>query len=212
MQPGRPEHPPTAAHQSTRHQHRLRDSAGAVVHRSVTDIHARQHRHQCLKLEDRLQRPLGDFRLIGRVRGHEFLALYEGIDMRRHEVRVAARAEEAQGARRRAVGGRELAQVSDQLWLGQSRLHRKVAAIAKAVGNRGEKLVHTRDTDDFQHLVPVVRAERLVPTGALMVVGRGHRGLRVKGNGSVAGGVRQPGRISRRRRPYRGSSCSPSRS
>ena len=81
------------------HQHRFGQRRRAVVHRSIRHFLAGQLAHQRLKFEDRLQRSLGDFRLIRRVGGEEFAALDQRISHHRAQMLVDARAQKGSVAR-----------------------------------------------------------------------------------------------------------------
>lgn len=80
--------------QALREQHRLTKRGRAVVERGVRDVEAGQQALVRLVFEDRLQRPLRDFRLIRRVRRQELGAREELVDHGRLVVRVRAAAEE----------------------------------------------------------------------------------------------------------------------
>ena len=66
-----------------------------VIHGGVRDIHAGQFADHRLKLEDRLQRALGDFRLIRSIGGEELAARYERVDHHRPVVGVSSSAQES---------------------------------------------------------------------------------------------------------------------
>ena len=75
------------------HEHGLGGRRRAVPHGRVGDFHPGELAHQRLKLEDRLQRALADFRLIWRVGSEEFAALDQRIRDHRAQMVVDARAE-----------------------------------------------------------------------------------------------------------------------
>jgi len=84
---------PRASRDAFRHQHSFRRRRRAIPHRSVRDLLARQLAHEGLKLKDRLERALRDFRLIWRVRGQKFTALDDCVRHNRAKVVVDARSE-----------------------------------------------------------------------------------------------------------------------
>ncbi len=61
-----------AARDAQGHQNGLSRGRGAIVKRRVAHLHAGELRHQGLEFKHRLQRALGNFRLIRRVSGEEF--------------------------------------------------------------------------------------------------------------------------------------------
>ena len=83
-----------AAGHPVRHGDGLRAGCGAVIHRGVGDLHAGQVRHLGLELEQHLERPLRDFRLVGRVGGEPFAALDQMIDSRRDMMAIGAGTDE----------------------------------------------------------------------------------------------------------------------
>ena len=88
------EHRLAALGDAMRHQHRLGGAGRAVIHGGVRHIHAGERRHLRLELEQVLQRPLRDLRLVGRVARQELRALDQMIDGRRNMVLVGACADE----------------------------------------------------------------------------------------------------------------------
>ena len=72
------------------HGHRFGAGGGTVVHGSVGNLHPGQHGYLGLKLEQHLQRTLGDFRLIGGIGRQELASLDQIIDTSRHMVPVGA--------------------------------------------------------------------------------------------------------------------------
>ncbi len=88
-------------------QHRLAERGGAVVERRVGDVEPGQEALVRLVLEDRLQRPLRDLGLVGRVGGEELGAEEELIDAGRLIVGIGAAAQERGVARGGDVARRQ---------------------------------------------------------------------------------------------------------
>ncbi len=88
---GDEESPALALADTKRQRHRFRRRRGFVEHRGVGDRHARQVAPHRLEIEQRLEPPLRDFRLIRRVRGVPGRVLQEGAqdDARRVRAVVA---------------------------------------------------------------------------------------------------------------------------
>ena len=80
---------------SARHQGRLDECRGTVVHRGVGDVHTGQRADHRLVLVDRLQRALAHFGLVRGVGGEELRFRDHMVDDTRHVVVVAARSHEA---------------------------------------------------------------------------------------------------------------------
>ena len=87
------------------HKDSVHGRAAAVVDGGVTHVHGRQAAHHRLELKDALQSALADLRLVGRVGGHEFGALEDGVHHGRHEVTVSPGAQEGEAAGRHVLGG-----------------------------------------------------------------------------------------------------------
>ncbi len=85
----------TAAAVAARHVHGLHERGRAVVQRRVRDVEPGQLADHRLELEQRLQHSLGEFRLVGRVRGVELRTAGERPDDARDEVVVSTPAGEA---------------------------------------------------------------------------------------------------------------------
>src|SRR6266516_292063 len=139
----------------------LRDVAGvgsdgrAVVTRRVRDVHAGDLADRGLVLEDRLEHPLAQLRLIGRVRGQEFASLEHRVDDRRHVVVIEARPEERHVRPVVLVLRRELLEVGGELLLGQGRRNVQRPVEANAFGQIGEQLLERLDADRLEHRVAV---------------------------------------------------------
>src|ERR1700722_12256751 len=74
-------HNRTAATRKTNgHHHRLSRPRRAVVHRSISEVHAREFRDHGLKFENCLQRTLRKLSLVRRIGSQELAALHERID------------------------------------------------------------------------------------------------------------------------------------
>ncbi len=78
-----------------RHHDRLGRARRALVHRRVRNLHAGQLADHRLELKHRLQRPLRDLRLVGRVARQKLTALHQRIDDHRLVVLVHARTQKA---------------------------------------------------------------------------------------------------------------------
>ena len=138
-------------------QHRLGAGRGAVVHGGVGHVHAGQLADQGLELEDRLQGPLADFRLVGGVGGVEFAAGDQLVDHRRDEVVVGAAAEERGVGCRGGIAAGEPAQLPQQVALGQGRAGRCSGRVeADRGGDFAEELLHRGDPDRRQHLADIL--------------------------------------------------------
>jgi hypothetical protein len=94
---------------------------GAVVKRSVGDIHPRQVRHHGLELENGLKRPLAHFGLVRRIGAVELRARQKVVHGGGAEMIVGARAQKAGCAARRRVAGRHGRHAGFQFLLGKAR-------------------------------------------------------------------------------------------
>jgi hypothetical protein len=86
----RDDDPPLLLRQRDGHERAFRQGCGAVVHRGIGDIHARQRGHEALELVNDLQRTLCHFWLIGGVRGVELSAREDLPNSGWHKMAVAA--------------------------------------------------------------------------------------------------------------------------
>ena len=138
-----------------RHQHRFARAGGAVVHGGVRHLHAGQRRDLGLELEQVLERPLRDLRLVGRVARQELGALDEVVHARRNVVLVGAGADEEGHGGRGHVPRRHARENALDLHL--SFRARQVEEIGEARVRRdvGEQLVDAADPDPGQHLAAV---------------------------------------------------------
>ncbi len=140
------DHRLTAAGDTGGHHQRLGRAGRAVVHGGVGHVHAGQLADHGLELEDRLQRTLGDLRLVRGVGGEEFSAGDERIDDDRAVVRVGARAQEG-GIALRAFGG-ALAEELHDLAFGVGARNLEVG-LQTVFGGNGRKQVVNRFRADF---------------------------------------------------------------
>ena len=95
-----------AAGEPLGHQHGFGERRRAVVHGGVGDFLAGELAHQSLKLENRGERALREFRLVRRVGSEEFAALDQRIGHHRAQMLVDARAEKRSVAARIFRGAR----------------------------------------------------------------------------------------------------------
>ena len=153
------EHDLRAAGRVLRDVARVGGNGGAVVPRSVRDVHAGQLADRGLVLEDRLQHALAHLGLVGRVRGEELAALQNGVDDRGHVVVVDPGAEEGELDR---VLRRQLLEVPGQLDLRKLRPDVEVPAEPHRLRNVAEELVDRADADRLEHRLPVGVREREV--------------------------------------------------
>ena len=155
-----------AAGHPHRHEQRLGQGGGAVVHRGVGHLHAEQAPGERLVLEDRLQGALAHLRLVGGVGGHELGARGEEADGRGDEVLVAPGAQEDRiaAAARHAAG--QFVDVGVQLPLGH-RLGQHHRARAPALGrDDGEKVLERAGPGRGEHRGDVLGGVRQVAHGA----------------------------------------------
>ncbi len=134
------------------HHHGLVQGGAAVVERGVRHLHLGEPADRRLKLVDRLERPLRDFRLVRRVRGVELAASDDRIDRRRDEMIVEPAAQEERQVNRvlarqigHAIPDFLLAQAVRQLERLGHQLRRNVA----------EEIVH-RQADRRKHLLALL--------------------------------------------------------
>jgi len=137
-----------------RHQHRFGRGRGAGIVGGVRGVHAGEARDHGLILEDRLQRALRYFGLIGRVGGGELAPRDDRVDHRGDEVTVGAGAEEAghRGARRVARGHRR--KLAHQLELRQGRGEVE-GGESSPLGHVMEELPDAADAERLAHRRPV---------------------------------------------------------
>ncbi len=159
-----------AARDAVGHQHGLGSAGRAVVHRGVGDFHAGQQSDLGLELEEILQSPLRDLRLVRRVGRQELAALDHVVDGRRHMMAIGAGAdEERRRARRRQVLGR--VGLEGALDLELALMVRQAADLGRQPRRSRhvlEQLVDRLGADDAQHLAAIGLGEGKIT----------HRGLR----------------------------------
>ena len=134
---------------------RRRDRRRRLVQRRVRHRQAGQLADRGLVLEHHLQRPLGDLRLVRRVRRQELGAPQQRVDQRRHVVVVHPGAEERDLVFGRDVAAREVAQVRVHLLLRLARRQVDRPVEPDALGDVGEQLVDRAGADGLQHRLPV---------------------------------------------------------
>src|SRR5438093_11635027 len=83
-------HKPVFSSDALAHQHSLGQSSTAVIKGGVRNLHSCQLRDVRLKLEDCLQRALGDFRLIRSVGGIKLGSRYQCVDDDRNVMAINA--------------------------------------------------------------------------------------------------------------------------
>ena len=151
-----------AAGQALGHQHRFGGGGRAFVHRRVGDLHAGQHRHLGLELEQELERALADFRLVRRVGGQELAALDQVIDRRRNMMAIGPAAQERRPRPGRAIlcRHRRHRPLDFELAL----VIRQIQQAVDAGGGRdvAEQFVDRRRADHAQHVAAVVAGERQI--------------------------------------------------
>ena len=97
------------------HHGGFRNGGGAIIHRSVGDIHARQLAHHGLEFEDADESALRDFGLIRSVGGEKLTARDNGVDDHRAVVVIDSGAEKTRIAI--GVAGRLLLEIIDNFEL-----------------------------------------------------------------------------------------------
>jgi hypothetical protein len=120
----------------------------------VGDIHAAQGTDQALVLEDRLQRPLADLRLVGGVGGIELRPAQDLVHGARHEVVVCSGTEEYAVSLDVGILVRQPAQRTPELDLREGR--REVNRWeSHRLGDDLEQVGDLLDADRRQHLGPL---------------------------------------------------------
>src|ERR1700694_1957176 len=102
-----------------RHRGRFRQRRRAIVEGGIGDVEAGQQRDHGLKLVGRLQGALASLGLVGRVRGVEIRPGDDLVDDRRTEPPRCPGTEEAVRGRNPHVEAAQLAEVLDELHLGE---------------------------------------------------------------------------------------------
>ena len=90
-------------------------TGGAVVHGGIGKVHAGEVCGECLELKEGLESSLGDFALVGSVRGQEFGPLDEVIDKGWDVVAVRACAKEEGGFTSGCVLTRHFCEFADDV-------------------------------------------------------------------------------------------------
>ncbi len=142
-----------------RHQHAFSGCRRAVVKRGIGHRHAGQARHLRLELEQDLEGPLRDFRLVRRITGQEFRPLDDVIDRRRNMVPISPCPDkERRLGWADVLGGEGL----------QLRLHFQLAGIGRQIDSAGtpgrrrhidKQFIDGFDADGIQHGHPVGLAQ-----------------------------------------------------
>ena len=143
-----------------RHQHRLGRRGRAVIHRGIGHFHAGQHGDLSLKLEQCLQRALGDLGLIGRIGSKELGALNQVVDARRNVMPIGAAADEERHGSGRHVASRHLRKrpLDFELALAGRQIRR-----AQCCGrNVGEQIIDVAHADAGEHLGAILGSERKI--------------------------------------------------
>src|ERR1700730_1725526 len=133
------------------HQHGFGSRRRAVPHGSVGDFLSSELTHQCLKFKDRLQRALGNLRLIRCVGGKEFAALNNCIGNHGAQMVVNAGAAKTGVAARIFSGA--LAEISNDFRFGEWAGQLQRFAQAKTLRNAGKKFVDRFSADGGKHLL-----------------------------------------------------------
>ena len=138
-----------ASSETDGHHHAFGGRGGTVVHGSIRNFHASEFADHGLEFEDRLQRALGNFRLIWRVGGQKLAARDERIDDDRPVVRIGAGAEET-GVAVAVFAGALAKPVYD---FGFRHLARNFQVAIEAVFRRdgSEQIVDRARADGLQH-------------------------------------------------------------
>ncbi len=147
---------------TVRHHHRLGAGGGAVIKRSVGDLHPGQQGHLGLELEQVLQRSLRHLGLIRGIGGQELAALDQMVDRGGDVMAIGAAADEK---RRRAGSDIPRRQAGDHpldldLALRQRQIERPVAP--RCGRHIGKQIINQFDPDRGQHLATVMIGQRQI--------------------------------------------------
>ncbi len=153
------------ARTGARQVHGLHERGGAVIQGGVRDLERGELAHERLELEQRLQHPLRQLRLVGRVGGLELRAPRQGPHDARDVVVVGAGTREAHELLDVAVARREAGQILEDLGLGDPIAQAERPVQTHRCGDRGEQVVDRSRPDAPEH-----RADVLVGVG-----GEAHR-------------------------------------
>ncbi len=149
-----------AASHAHRHHHGLGHARRPVIHRRIRNLHPRQLADHRLELEQRLQRPLRNLRLIRCITRQKLAARYHRINKHWPIVPVSPRAQKARIARSILLGKR--LEVLDHLLLAM--LPRNIQITRQPVlgRNRGKQIVNRRNAYLGEHLRAVRRGLRQI--------------------------------------------------
>jgi hypothetical protein len=159
---------PPRLRNALRHGHRLGGRRRFVEERSIGNVQCRQVRDHGLEIQQGLEPPLADFRLVRRVGGvpgriFQNVALDHGRQDRAVISLADQRCEDD-------VAGGKLARLRERLDFRQRRSKIQRAALADVIRNGlGDQLVEARDADRLQHRAHVVRPRS--DMAALEIVG-----------------------------------------
>ena len=147
-----------APRHALRHQHGFSRGRRSVIHRGVRHFLSRELAHQRLKLEDRLQRALRDFRLIGRIRGEKLSSLNNRVRNNRAQMIVNARAKKTRIPDRILRGSlfKILNDLGFRVWPGNLQRF----AQPEALGNAGKQFVDGFCANGAEHFLPLGGALR----------------------------------------------------
>ena len=149
-----------AAGQALRHQHSLGRRRRSVIHRGVRHFLSCELAHQRLKLEDRLQGALRDFRLIGCVGGEELSTLDDRVRHHGTQMIVDARSKEIRVPNRIFSGA--LFKILNDLGFRIRSGNLQRFAQAEAFGNTGKEFIDGFCANSGEHLPPLDWALREV--------------------------------------------------
>ena len=138
----------------------------AVIERGIGHVRAEQPGNLRLELEQDLQRPLGDFRLVGRIGREELATLDQVIDRGGNVVAIGPSTQEKRRVTRREVLPRQPAHMA---------FHGHFAGVERQAGDRcrlqaigrdvSEKGVDVIDPDLRQHGTAIIGGERKIAHG-----------------------------------------------
>ena len=142
--------------ESSRHQDSLGERRRAIVHTGVRHIESQQQRRERLELENRLQRPLADLRLIRRVGGRELRAEENLVHHRRSHVCVGAGTKEHRVGIDGGAPCRGIRHGAPQGRLGQARRQVDPGAAPQRLGHMVHQCLDRILADDCEHRSDVV--------------------------------------------------------
>ena len=151
-----------AAGDAVGHHHRLGAGGRPVIERGVGDFHPGQQRDLGLELEQILQCPLRDLRLVRRVGGQELAALDQMVDGRRDVMAVHPAADEERDRAGGDVSRRHARHQPLDLDLAHRPGEIDRPGETRRLGHVVEQSIDRIDPDGGQHLRPIARGERQV--------------------------------------------------